>query len=454
MGTPVYPCSKCGSSTRDWRKRAKYKQFFVKTGQSAYKWLFSSGSNLCGSVKMSLTIISVVLKHWPTFQSLEIRGHPKRDNTMLDCSVSKLTHLAIQRLDLTESSLQTLVSVLPRLEQIRLSHCQGIYSGSLHLLRSSIQRISIESCGRMFPSDVYQLCAQLPRLHQLVFVGYPDLMDSVINTYSSSRLSHVIELESRAIQSLVEDAPTSRSLTTLQIHWIAQQLNLTPQAFSNLLSASEKLDLESSVNESTDSDSTSAIFWSDSTENEDILSQKKEVSWKLNEESPITHWKPKEEELPTVHWKPKEEMMFDKEGWGEPKKVVDWLDLRTQGFAHELIKEQEKTKFYCQESWKYPTETIQTYPNKSWIKPGYQPWYKKHQETSIKGIAKDEWVKIAEENPTRHFSKNYVPDYWKKIKAQKTKNRLEKVNSNNKKDELLLLQPPTDILIDLDDKSY
>ncbi|KAI9256942.1 hypothetical protein BY458DRAFT_492435 [Sporodiniella umbellata] len=34
------------------------------------------------------------------------------------------------------------------------------------------------------------------------------------------------------------------------------------------------------------------------------------------------------------------------EGWGEPEKVIPWEDLRTQGYAHDVLKQQKETTFW------------------------------------------------------------------------------------------------------------
>lgn len=39
-------------------------------------------------------------------------------------------------------------------------------------------------------------------------------------------------------------------------------------------------------------------------------------------------------------------MITEGDGWGEPEKVIDWDDLRTQGFAYDVLAEQKETTFW------------------------------------------------------------------------------------------------------------
>lgn len=39
-------------------------------------------------------------------------------------------------------------------------------------------------------------------------------------------------------------------------------------------------------------------------------------------------------------------MIVEGDGWGEPEKVIDWDDLRTQGFAYDVLVEQKETTFW------------------------------------------------------------------------------------------------------------
>ncbi|KAF7728773.1 hypothetical protein EC973_005611 [Apophysomyces ossiformis] len=56
------------------------------------------------------------------------------------------------------------------------------------------------------------------------------------------------------------------------------------------------------------------------------------------------------------------QMMLDSDGWGQPKSYVAWHDLRTQGFAHDVIEKQRDTPFWNAEigAWSTGAENVVT----------------------------------------------------------------------------------------------
>ncbi|RCI04361.1 hypothetical protein CU098_000190, partial [Rhizopus stolonifer] len=103
------------------------------------------------------------------------------------------------------------------------------------------------------------------------------------------------------------------------------------------------------------SGSSNEYLWSRASANEPILTQPKVGLWSKAENINTAElWQQQDMEPSKKLFKTPESnnhfrnspFIREGEGWGEPEKVIPWSDLRTQGYAHDLLKEQKETTFW------------------------------------------------------------------------------------------------------------
>ncbi|ORE08642.1 hypothetical protein BCV72DRAFT_240338 [Rhizopus microsporus var. microsporus] len=339
---------------------------------------------------------NLFLTRKPSLQVLLLENMDVADSDLqaLGSGLESLQVVGLKRCPLVSNEgLSSLLSSQKHLKKLELVDCTNVESSFLSAIANSTPHLSciksvrdilIQSCGKVEPADIYQFCCNAIH-HNIQSLKLYDYDIKPIAAFNSQNSPTNIVLNRASMDALIHTTdpcicpiPSDITLTGQQVMLLAKHLDLSTKELATLIEQIKQEDQQeqrpppvttiplkkehriSSLRESP-RPTTPAIFSKDFNDNGSISVMNDEEltlgGWGVSSGTAKDFWSKPAESVPappkqhfrqtTSHYR-NSPLIVEGDGWGEPSNYVPWDDLRTQGFAYEVLEEQKQTPYWTQ----------------------------------------------------------------------------------------------------------
>ncbi|RCH94561.1 hypothetical protein CU097_007227 [Rhizopus azygosporus] len=339
---------------------------------------------------------NLFLTRKPSLQMLLLENMDIADGDLqsLGSGLDTLQVVGLKRCPLVSNEgLSSLLSSQKYLRKLELVDCANVESSFLSAIANSTPHLSciksvrdilIQSCGKVEPADIYQFCCNAIH-HNIRSLKLYDYDIKPIAAFNSQSSPSNIVLNRASMDALIHTTdpsicpiPSDITLTGQQVMLLAKHLDLSTKELVTLIEQVKQEDQQeqrpspvitmplkkdhrvSPLRESP-RPTTPAIFSKDFNDNGSISVMNDDEltlgGWGMSSGTAKDFWSKPVESAPappkkhfrqtTSHYR-NSPLIVEGDGWGEPSNYIPWDDLRTQGFAYEVLEEQKQTPYWTQ----------------------------------------------------------------------------------------------------------